>query len=179
MANRVQLLEERLRRIETRNRSILKAAVQHIELQATTYVLWPHLVAFGTETALFETVGIDRDVFDDALALTGQRAQEKRGMLGALRTNREKQLFLMVFMRKGIDVLDLLVVDFKTGGRVVERVEKNARLFSTTLSEELSSFQGNISEAPYAALAVDCTVVKFINQKLSTKTNCFQLEVFL
>ena len=73
MANRIPLLEERLRRVETRTRGILEAAVQHVELQETTEVWWPHLVTFfGTEAALFETVGIDRDVFDDALALTAE-----------------------------------------------------------------------------------------------------------
>ena len=85
---------------------------------------------FGTETALFETVGIYRDVFDDALALTAETAQERHGKLGVLRTNREKLLFFMIFMRKGNDVLELLVVDFiKTREHIVERAKKIAQLF--------------------------------------------------
>ena len=93
MANRAHLLEERLRRVETRTRGILEAAAQHVEQQATTEVWWPHLVAFfGTETALFETVGIDGDMFKDALALTAETPQERRGKLGALQTNLKKLL---------------------------------------------------------------------------------------
>ena len=131
MANRMPLLEEQLQRVETPTRSNLDAAVQHVELQAITEVWWPHLVAFfGTEAALFETVGIDRDVFDDALALTAETVQERRGKLGALRTNREKLLFLVIFMRKGIGVLELLVVNFiKTREHIVEREKKIAQLF--------------------------------------------------
>ena len=131
MANRVHLLEERLRRVETWTWGILEAAAQHVELQATTEVWWPHLVAFfGTETALFETVGIYRDVFDDALALTAETAQERHGKLGVLRTNREKLLFFMIFMRKGNDVLELLVVDFiKTRGTYCREGQENRPAF--------------------------------------------------
>ena len=99
---------------------------------------------FGTEAALFETVGIDRDVFDDALALTAETVQERRGKLGALRTNREKLLFLVIFMRKGIDVLELLDVNFiQTREHIVEREKKIAQLFTATLSAAPSAYSGN------------------------------------
>ena len=168
MANRIPLLEERLRRVETRTRGILEAAIQHVELQATTEVWLPHLVAFfGNETALFETVGIDQDVFDDALALTAETVQERRGKLGALRTNREKLLFLMIFMRKGIDVLELLVVDFiKTREHIVERVKKIAQLFYGNLvGGAVGFFRETVPEAPDAALIVDCTVCQISRPK--------------
>ena len=122
---------------------------------------------FGNETALFETVGIDRDVFDDALALTAETAQERRGKLGALRTNREKRLFLVIFMRKGIDVLELLVVDFiKTREHIVERVKKIAQLFYRNLVRGAVRFFGEtVPEAPDAALIVDCTVCQIRRPK--------------
>ena len=61
MANRITLLEERLRRVETRTRGIIEASVQHVELPATTDVWWSHLVTFfGGEAVLFETMGIVR-----------------------------------------------------------------------------------------------------------------------
>ena len=131
---------------------------------------------FGNETALFETVGIDRDVFDDALALTAETAQERRGKLGALRTNRETLLFLMILMRKGIDVLELLVVDFiKTWEHIVERVKNIAQLFYGNLVGGAVCFFGEtVPETPDAALVVDCTVCQIRRPKSrSTKPRCF------
>ena len=122
---------------------------------------------FGTENALFETVGTDRDVFDDALGLTSETVQERRGKLGALRTNREKLLFLMIFMRKGIDVIELLVVNFiKTREHIVERAKKIAQLFYSNLVGGTVRFFGEtVPEAPDAALIVDCTVCQIRRPK--------------
>ena len=122
---------------------------------------------FGTETALFETVGIDRNVFDDALALTAETVQERRGKLGALRTNRERLLFLMVFLRKGIDVLEILVVNFiKTREHIVERAKTIAQLFYGNLVRGAVRFFGEtVPDAPDAALVVDCTVCQIRRPK--------------
>ena len=168
MANPILLLQERLQRVETRTRGILEATVQDVQLPATTEVWWPHLVAFfGNETALFETVGIERDLFDNALALTAETPQQSRGKQGSLRTNREKLLFLMIFMRKGVEVLELLVVNFiKTREHIVERAKTIARLFYSNLVEGAVRFFGEtVAEAPDAALIVDCTACQIRRPK--------------
>ena len=89
---------------------------------------------FGNETASFETVGIKRDLFDIALALRVEMLHQNRGKQGALRTNREKLLFPMIFMRKGVEVLELLVVNsIKTREHIVERAKTIPRLSTATL----------------------------------------------
>ena len=144
MANRMPLLEERLRRVETRTRSILDAAVQHVKLQATTEVWRPHLVAFfGTEAALFETVGIDRDVFDDALALTAETVQERRGKLGALRTNREKLLFLVIFEKGNRRPRAPRRELHQNEGTHRREGQENRAAFYSNLSAEPSAYSGN------------------------------------
>ena len=82
-------------------------------------------------------------------------------------------------MRKGIDVLELLVVDFIiTREHIVERVKNIAQLlYGNLVGGAVCFFGETVPETPDAALVVDCTRLKSAGQKSrSTKPKCFQRE---
>ena len=62
----MSLLDQRLASVEERSQAIIEAASQTIELPFQTEVWWPYLLSeFGTETAIFGKLGIDKALFDD------------------------------------------------------------------------------------------------------------------
>ena len=69
---------------------------------------------FGSEDAMFPELKVNRNVFNDALALVENVAQETRGRRSGIKSNYEKILFLLIYMLQGIRVVELLV---KSGSR--------------------------------------------------------------
>ena len=99
MTNRLRLLEERLQRVEERNVSILAASQQEVAHPAGHEEWWHFLVDFfGSEDAIFERLRVNREVFEDALAFVAEVVPSGRGRRGSIRSNREKLLFLLIFM---------------------------------------------------------------------------------
>ena len=58
---------------------------------------------------LEERLRVYRDVFEDAFAFVSEVVPSVRGRRGWIRSNREKLLFLLIFMSQGVEVLELLV----------------------------------------------------------------------
>ena len=79
MANNTARLDERLATLEADEQEILAAATQPVELTTEEEQWWPYLVEyFGNEDAIFSHVGLDRWVFDQALALVSDVFGERR-----------------------------------------------------------------------------------------------------
>ena len=168
MANRARLLDEHLNRVDERTRSIIEASTQQVVRQNRGEEWWPALVGlFGTEEAMFERLKINRDVFDDALALVSEVATLTRGRRGTIRSNREKLFFLMVFLSRGIEVLEVLVTqNIKTREHVLENAKTFARLFHRNVVSGAVRFYNEVDpDALDAAMVVDCTVCKIRHPK--------------
>ena len=102
MANRVNLLEERLERVDQMTQRIIDAAFLPVRQPVPREVWWEHVVSFyGDEDALFDQVRISKPVFLDCLALVRDVAWERRGRQGAIRSNRERLFFMMKFLLMG------------------------------------------------------------------------------
>ena len=82
---------------------------------------WQHIVGlYGDECTLFQMVGIDRGVFLDALAIVRNFHWETRGRQSVIQSTRERLFFLMVFLSRGVQVLEVLVMRFlKTRGHIL------------------------------------------------------------
>ena len=168
MANRMRQLEERLEAIEERNRTIMETSTQPVEPAGVLEVWWPFMTALlDNEDAMFEKLTIHKNVVYDALALVGNVATETRGKKGAIHSNRERLLFLMIFLSRGVQVLELLVSRWiKTREHLLERVRKIANVFYGNLvGGTVRFFNETILEAPEVALIVDCTVVQIKRPK--------------
>ena len=172
MANPPTTLEERLAALDTDAEEILAAATQNVELPTDEEQWWPLLIQeFGSVDGIFARLGLDKRVFDESLALVSDVVGERRGRRGAIRTNREKLLFLMIYMSKGVEVLELLVSRFiKTREHVMERAKTFAALFHDNIVEgAVRHFDETHDTAPGASLVVDCTVCPIRRPKQSYK----------
>ena len=130
---------------------------------------WPSLIAdYGSETALFARVGIDRAVFEEVLPFVRDVVGETRGRRSCIRTNREKLLFLMIFMAKGVEVLESMTRKFiKTRDHIREKAKSIALLFRDYILEgTVRYFDERHESVREASLVVDCTVCQ--TQKLKT-----------
>ena len=77
-----------------------------------------------------------------------------------MRTNREKLFFLMTFLARGIDVLEIIVAPFiRTRNHVLVLVKNIARVFAPILTAGMVRFFNEVDpDVPQPALVVDCTV---------------------
>ena len=89
MANGTRLLDARLERAEERSQTIVEAGRAQQAAVGQAEEWWPSLVQlFRSEDAMFTRLGIDRTLFDEALALVrvvparqrGRRALGKNGL---------------------------------------------------------------------------------------------------
>ena len=113
MANRRDHLEAMLDLVDANTQMVINAADERPEAPQRNEVWWPFLIErFGDEDALFRRIRLDRRVFDLAYVFVQEVPLELRGRRGAVRSNRERLLFLIVFMAKGIEVLEDLVLPF-------------------------------------------------------------------
>ena len=131
-------------------------------------VWWPSIVQFfGSEDTMFIRLGIDRVLFEEALALVRDVAAPRGGRRARIRTNREKLLCLMVFLSKGIDTLEVLIAPvIRTRSHIVETVKNIARLFFNNLVGGAVGYNGEVDEGvPEASLVVDCTVCEIHRPK--------------
>ena len=161
MAINDNILEERLAQVEARAQRILAAAEEPVDLPGDNEQWWPFLVNhYGSEARMFEKCGVDRRVFDEVYALVSNTPGQGRGRRGVIRTNGEKLLFLMIFMAKGVGVLEVLVAHFiKNREHVNERAKTFARLFRNNIVEgTVRYFDETHLSLPGASLVVDCTV---------------------
>ena len=172
MENQPTTLDELLTTIETDAEEILAAGTQTVELPTEEEQWWPQLIdQFGSVEGIFARLGLDRGVFDQALALVSDVVGERRGRKSAIRTNREKLLFLMIYMSKGVEVLELLVSRFiRTREHVMERAKTYAALFRDNIVEgAVRHFDETHASAPGSSLVVDCTVCPIRRPKQSFK----------
>ena len=161
MANRMQLLDDSLQRVDARTQTIIDAGVAQRAAVQQAEGWWPPTVLlFGTEDAMFQRLGIDRMLFDEALALVRDVAAPHRGRRSGIRTSRERLLCLMVFLSKGMDTLEVLVMRvISTCSHIVETVKNIAQLFYNNLVDGAVGYNGEVDEVvPEASLVVDCTV---------------------
>ena len=135
MANQMNELDERLALLDAEAHAILTAATQTVQLPVETEQWWPYLVElFGDENSIFTRLRIDRGVFEEALALVVNVSGERRGRRSVIRSNRERLLFLMIFMSKGVEVLEQLVTRFfRTREHIVERAKAFAAMFEPNI----------------------------------------------
>ena len=96
---------------------------------------WPELLEeFGSEDAMFTELKANRNVFNDALALVENVAQETRGRRSGIKSNREKLLFHLIYMSQGVRVVELLVKKWiKTRQHLIRRAKAIAKLFRANL----------------------------------------------
>ena len=168
MANRMQLLDARLQRVDARTQTIFEASAAQRAVVQLAEEWWPSLVQmFGTEDAMFQRLGIDRMLFDEALALVRDVAAPHRGRRARIRTNRERLLCLMVFLSKGIDTLEVLLTTvISTRSHIVETVKNIAQLFYNNLVDGAVGYNCEVDEVvPEASLVVDCTVCEIHRPK--------------
>ena len=161
MANRIDILEERLRHVEARTQRILQAAATPVPPPEPHETWWAHVVAFyGNEDLLFQRVNIDKQAFLDLLALVQEVPWERRGRQGVIRTNRERLFFVMTFLSMGIRVLEALVARFiRTRDHVVRLLKKIADRFLPVLKAGLVRFRNEaVPDAPGCSMIIDCTV---------------------
>ena len=117
---------------------------------------------------MFQRISLDRRVFDLAYVFV-QVPVEQRGKKGAVRSNRERLLFLIIFMAKGVDVLETLIMRFiKTRSHMIEKALTTATLFCPYLVSGAVRFTDeSLPDVPGASLVVDCTVCQIRRPKLS------------
>ena len=168
MANQRDRLDAMLDLVEANARMVINAADERPEAPQRNEVWWPFLIQrFGDEDTLFRRIRLDRRVFDLAYVFVQEVPLEQMGKKGAVRSNRERLLFLTVFMAKGIDVLEDLVLRFiRTRSHIIERVEAIARLFRPHLVNGAVRFMDESHpDVPGSVLVVDCTVVQIRRPK--------------
>ena len=167
MANRARL-QERLRENETRRRAIQEAATRPVVPPRGHEEWWPYLSQeFGGEDAMFEELKVNRLIFNDALALVENVPQERRGRKSGIKSNREKLLFLLIYLSQGVRVVELLVTRWiKTRQHVQAKAKAIAKLFYPNLvGGAVRFFNETVEEAQDAALIVDCTVCQIKRPK--------------
>ena len=98
-------------------------------------------------------------------------AGHTRGRRCIIRSNREKLLFLLIFMIKGVGVLEPLVHKLiKTREHVTERAKAFAALFRDNIvGGTVRRFDERHQSVPGASLMVDCTVCPIMRHKRSFK----------
>ena len=154
--------------VEANSQMVINVADERPEAPQRNEVWWPFRIQrFGDEDALFRRIRLDRRVFDLAYVFVQEVPLDQRGKKGAVRSNRESLLFLIVFVAKGIDVLEDLVLRFvRTRSRIIERVEAIERLFGPHLVNGAVRFMDESHpDVPGSALVVDCTVVQIRRPK--------------
>ena len=172
MTNQTITLEQRLARVEEHNMAVLAAGQQEVQLPHENEQWWPSLIAeYGSEDALFNKVGIDRAVFEDVLSFVQDVAGERRGRRSGIGSNREKLLFLMTFMAKGVYALESMVMRFiKSRDHIREKAKAIARLFRDNVVDATVRYIDEHHEAlPGASLIVDCMVCETQRPKKSFK----------
>ena len=103
MANHPDRLSAMLDMVDANSLMIMRAAEETPEVVDRDEVWWPYLVErFGDENAIFQRIRVDRRVFDLAFVFVQEVPVEHRGKKGAVRSNREKLLYLVVFWRKAL-----------------------------------------------------------------------------
>ena len=148
----------------------MEAAREHPQAPRQREAWWPTLITkYGSETEMFRRVGIDRRVFDMALACVSEVRLETRGRPSPIKTIRERLLFLMIFMEKGVDTLDPLVFPpIKKKEYINHIAEVIAEKFGPVLVRSFVRFMDEEHPgAPNAALVVDCTVCQIRRPKQS------------
>ena len=180
MANRMQLLDPRLQRVDARTQTIMEAGVAQRAAVQPAEEWWPSLVLlFGSEDAMFQRLGIDRMLFDDALSLVRDVAAPHRGRRSRIRTNRERLLCFMVFISKEVDTLEVLVTTIiNTRSHIAETVKNIAQLFNNNLVGGAVGYNGEVDEVvPEASLCLTAQSVRFTERDgLSTLPKCFSAE---
>ena len=142
---------------------IRDAAQRNPQLPRDEERWWRHLIdIFGTEETMFETTNVPRRVFNEALALISDVPLETRGRRSAIRTNRERLLFLLIYLAKGVKLLESLVVKFiKKREQVQKLARKIAKKYRPNNTQaKLRFWNEEHPDAPEAARIVDCTVVQ-------------------
>ena len=64
---------------------------------------------YGGEEEMFEALKVNRVLFDEALVLVENAVQDRRGRRSGIKSNREKLLFLIIYLSQGLRVVELLV----------------------------------------------------------------------
>ena len=161
MANRVNVLEQRLQHVENLTQRIIDAAALPALPPEPIEVWWEHVVSFyGDEETLFQRVKISKQVFLDCLTLVRDVTWERRGRQGAIRSNREWLFFRMTFLSRGISVLEVLVIRFIRSRDHIVRLLKNiATRFLPVLKAGLVRFfDERVPDVPGCSMIIDCTV---------------------
>ena len=168
MADRVSMLEARLAQIERRTERILQAAQTAPQNPREDELWWPYLAElFGGEAAIIVRTRIDQRLFVEALALVSNIPLETRGRRSAIRTPRERLLFLLIYMAKGVGVLEVLVGRFITKRENIHKMAKRiAKKYRGNLVGGLvRCLNERLPDVPNAALVVDCSVCQIKRPK--------------
>ena len=161
MANQMDALEEQLRRVEEGTQLIVDAANNRPRRRRQNEMWWQHIVGlYGDEETLFQRIDIQREVFLDSLAFVRNVHWEARGSQSVIHSTRERRFFLMMFLSRGVQVLEVLVMRFlKTRGHILALVKKIAqRLLPLLVAGSIRCFDESVPDAPECSLIVDCTV---------------------
>ena len=113
MANRARLLQARVDQLEASAARILEAGQRRPQPPCQVELWWLFLVNFyNGEDGINTSNNIDRRVFNEALSFVLNIPGEQCGRPGAIRSPRERLLFLFIYLASGVGILECLVFDF-------------------------------------------------------------------
>ena len=164
IAGTMRALERRLHALEERRLTIVGASQQAPRLQQEQEVWWPSLIdLYRTEQELFVRNGIDRRVFDEALNVVSEVPLETRGRRSSIRTPRGRLLFIVIYLAKGVSVLEILVGRLIKKGDFIHRLtEKIAKSYHDVL---VQTFDERLDGAQNYRQIIDCTVCQIKRPK--------------
>ena len=163
MAATTRVLERRLQLVEDRRLRVLEASQRTPQPPQQQELWWPSmLLLFGSEQEIFVRNGIDKRVFDEALSAVIEVPLKRRGRKSKINSPRERLLFVLIYIARGVEVLEVLVVRFiKRRDYVHHLAQKIAKDYHAPLIRTFVRFNDEeIDDFPEARLIVDCTVFK-------------------
>ena len=172
----VQAFLRTLRRNEEARAAIMREAIQptqpttlqqdqHHTQQPQQRTFFEHVLHTyyeDDEDAMLRRVAISTEFFYSALNLVDSVRVQRRGRPGFIHTQRDKLLFLIIFLKEGSSALhDVCLPVIKDPTTVLRNLHQAALLFKDPLVRNMVRFNHErLDDLPLVSTVVDCTVVE-------------------
>ena len=172
----VQAFTRTFRRNEEARAAIMREAVQPTQQpnpqtdqpltqqpqQMTFFEHVLHVYYGGDEDTMLRRVAISTEFFNSALNLVDSIRVQRRGRPGFVHTQRDKLLFLIIFLKEGSAALrDVCLPVIKDSTTVMRNLHQAALLFKDPLVRNMVRFNHErLDDLPLVSTVVDCTVVE-------------------
>ena len=162
------------RNAELRQRIDLAQDVQVQQRQPQQPSFFEHVktTLFGNnEDEMFETLAINRAMFEAALNLVDTIPLPTRGRRSFVHTHRDKLLFLLVFLTQGVKALKMACLPkLKSLAQILSVLHDTVALFGPRIVTNTVNKRTELCEAlPLCSSVVDCTVVEIVGPALPFK----------